>query len=155
MLSALGVCQGYDHALGYFYQEQSADSALLTDLDSLFGGLTGAFVGANAWTALNTAHADAHWAGAAMGFILMAMASFLMFRMVVVLFTSIGGAAMAVFGAIVLLLQVDSWQPAVRSALTGNQMILPLLLAVAAVGGFVLQSSWHPETIAKANGGDE
>ena len=35
------VSYGYDHALGYFYQEESADGVLLTDLDSLFGGLTG------------------------------------------------------------------------------------------------------------------
>ena len=35
------VSYGYDHALGYFYQEESADGALLTDLDFLFGGLTG------------------------------------------------------------------------------------------------------------------
>ena len=35
------VSYGFDHALGYFYQEESADGTLLTDLDSLFGGLTG------------------------------------------------------------------------------------------------------------------
>lgn len=35
------VSYGYDHAMGYFYQEESAESVLLTDLDSLFGGLTG------------------------------------------------------------------------------------------------------------------
>lgn len=35
------VSYGFDHALGYFYQEESAEGELLTDLDSLFGGLTG------------------------------------------------------------------------------------------------------------------
>lgn len=35
------VSYGFDHALGYFYQEESAAGELLTDLDSLFGGLTG------------------------------------------------------------------------------------------------------------------
>ncbi|UCD73794.1 MAG: hypothetical protein JSV91_08335 [Phycisphaerales bacterium] len=122
---------------------------------AVFGGITGAFIGANAWTALNTTQADSHWAGAAMGFILMAMASFLLFRIVIVVFTSVGGAAMLIFGGITLLMQVDSWEPAVREALATNQLILPLLLAVAAVGGFVLQSSWHPEAIKKAGGGDD
>lgn len=119
---------------------------------AVFGGLTGAFIGANAWTALNSAQADSHWAGAAMGFIIMAMASFLLFRLVIVVFTSVGGAAMVIFGGITLLLQVDAWESAVRTSLADNQLIIPLLLAVAAVGGFVLQSSWHPEAIKKANG---
>ncbi|MCL4267262.1 MAG: hypothetical protein KJ069_29055 [Anaerolineae bacterium] len=35
------VSYGFDHTLGYFYQEESAEGELLTDLDSLFGGLTG------------------------------------------------------------------------------------------------------------------
>ena len=62
---------------------------------------------------------------------------------------------MIIFGGITLLMQVESWKPAVRDALSNNHMIIPLLLAVAAVGGFVLQSSWHPEAIKKAGGGDD
>ena len=76
-----------------------------------------------------------------MGFILLAMASLIMFRLVIVLFTSIGGAAMAVFGGIALLLNVPSLQGSVTDALTTNRLMIPLLMAVAAVGGFVLQES--------------
>lgn len=108
---------------------------------AIFGGLTGAFIGANAWTAINTAQADGHWAGAAMGFIALAMASFLLFRLVIILFTSIGGAAMVVFGGITLLLQVEAWEPAVRSTLASNQLLIPLLVGLAAVTGFVLQET--------------
>ena len=108
---------------------------------AIFGGLTGAFIGANAWTAINTAQADGHWAGAAMGFIALALASFLLFRLVIILFTSIGGAAMVVFGGITLLLQVEAWEPAVRSTLASNQLLIPLLVGLAAVTGFVLQES--------------
>ncbi len=108
---------------------------------AIFGGLTGAFIGANAWTAINTAQADSHWAGAAMGFIALAMASFLLFRLVIILFTSIGGAAMVVFGGITLLLQVEAWEPAVRSTLASNQLLIPLLVGLAAVTGFVLQET--------------
>jgi len=118
---------------------------------ALFGGLTGAFLGANAWSAFNTAHAEAHWAGAAMGFIVLAMASFILFKLVIVLFTSIGGAAMFVLGGITLLLQVDGWENAIRDSLTANEKIVPLLVAVGAVSGFVLQQSrLHEE--AKAEG---
>jgi hypothetical protein len=107
---------------------------------AIFGGLTGAFIGANAWTAFNGLE-GMHWAGAAMGFILLAMASLVFFRLVIVLFTSVGGAAMVVFGAITLLMHVEAWEPAVRQSLSQNHLLIPLLLTVAAVGGFVLQES--------------
>ena len=107
---------------------------------AIFAGLTGAFIGANAWTALSDSP-EAHLAGAGMGFIALGMASFLLFRPVVVIFTAIGGASLAVLGGIALLLHVPSWEGAVRDSLTTNQMLIPLLVAVAAVTGVVLQTS--------------
>jgi len=108
---------------------------------AIFGGLTGAFIGANAWTALEARPVDGHWAGAAIGFIVVAMASVVLFRLVIVLFTSVGGAAMVVFGGICLMMHVPDWQDAVRSNLEGNQYLIPLLLTLAAVSGFVIQES--------------
>jgi len=108
---------------------------------ALFGGLTGAFIGANVWTAVNAAQPETHWAGAAMGFIVLAMASFLLFKLVIIMFTAIGGASMVVLGAITLLLQVDNWEPVVRENILANDRLVPILVAVAAVGGFVLQQS--------------
>lgn len=120
---------------------------------ALFGGLTGAFIGANAWTALNGSPPDASWVGAAMGFIVLAMASLIVFRLVIVLFTSIGGGAMIVFGLITLLLHVDAWQSAVRDSLVANELMIPLLVAVAAVAGFVVQQS--RVSAAKPSGSSE
>jgi hypothetical protein len=108
---------------------------------AIFGGITGAFIGAHAWTALEANPADANWAGAAIGFVVVAMASIMLFRLVVVLFTSVGGAAMVVFGGICLMMHVPDWQGAVRANLEGNQHLIPLLLTLAAVSGFVLQES--------------
>ena len=76
-----------------------------------------------------------------LGFIFMAMASFMLFKLVIVMFTSIGGAAMILFGSITLLLHVEAWEPAVRAQFSSNQTLMPLLLAVAAVAGFVIQES--------------
>jgi len=108
---------------------------------AIFGGLTGAFIGANTWTAVSTVAPEAHWAGAAMGFVILAMASFLLFKFVIVFFTSIGGAAMVVLGSITMLLQVEGWEIAIRDSLTANERLVPLLVAIAAVSGFVLQQS--------------
>jgi hypothetical protein len=38
---AVTIAYGFDHAMGYFYQEEGANGKLITDLDSLFHGLTG------------------------------------------------------------------------------------------------------------------
>jgi hypothetical protein len=108
---------------------------------AIFGGLTGAFLGANAWTLSNASPADAQWAGACMGFIAMALLSFVVFRLVVVAFTSIGGAAMMVLGGITALMHVPSWQEGIRQGLASNRFIVPLLVTVAAVAGFVIQES--------------
>ena len=108
---------------------------------AIFGGITGAFIGANTWTALEVNPPDAHWAGAVIGFIVVAMASIILFRLGVVLFTSVGGAVMAICGGITLLLHVPAWEGAVRESLTANEMLVPMLLLVATVSGFVIQES--------------
>ena len=118
---------------------------------AIFGGLTGAFLGANAWTLTNASPHDAQWAGACMGFIALALLSFVVFRLVVVLFTSIGGAAMIVLGGITLLMQVPGWEPTVRNSLSTNQHLIPLLVTAAALAGFVIQES----RVRGSGGGEE
>jgi len=108
---------------------------------AIFGGLTGAFIGINAWTVARPEAVDTHWAGAVIGFIVLAMASLILYRLVVVLFTSVGGAAMVVFGGITLLMHVPAWTDPIREGLLSTPLLIPLLLALAAVGGFVLQES--------------
>lgn len=108
---------------------------------AILGGITGAFIGANAWTAIGAEDPQMSWVGAIIGFILLALTSFLLTRLVIMLFTSIGGAAMFLAGGLVLLLHVDGWQSTVEQQLTQHQLILPLLVVTAAVVGFVIQES--------------
>ena len=107
---------------------------------AIFGGLTGAFIGANLWSAFTTTP-ESHLAGAAIGFIAMGLATFLIFRTVVVTFTSIGGAAMTVLGSITLMMHVPAWKESVQSNLTANQLLIPLLVSAAAIMGIVLQQA--------------
>ena len=76
-----------------------------------------------------------------MGFIAVGMAAFLMYRVVVMLFTSIGGAAMGVLGGITLMLHVPTWEEPIRTSLTANNMLVPLLVSVGAVTGLVIQNT--------------
>ncbi len=74
-----------------------------------------------------------------MGFICLALLSFIFFRIVVILFTSVGGAAMLVMGAVALLLHSESIAPSVHDQLLLHPGVLPMVVLAAAVVGFVYQ----------------
>jgi len=116
---------------------------------SICGGLAGAFLGANAWTAIASQMnanpetmnlpPDAYWAGALIGLVVLGLLSFILFELSVVVFTSISGSVLAVLGIIALLLQVPAWQVGIADAIKANPLIVPMLVAVPAVIGLVLQ----------------
>ena len=110
---------------------------------AIFAGLAGAFIGTNAWTAAEATTESiapgTFWAGGAIGFIVMALLSMLLFRLVVVVFTSVGGAALVVFGVTTLLMLVEGWAEPINSALQTTPLMIPLLTLLAAVAGFVVQ----------------
>jgi MFS family permease len=117
---------------------------------AIFGGLAGAFLGANAWTAMAdlvnktgstlVLPPNAYWAGALIGLILFGMLSFILFELSIVVFTSVSGSVLAVLGILALLLQVPSWQSSISSSIASNPMIIPMLVLVPAVAGLVMQS---------------
>lgn len=109
---------------------------------AIFAGLAGAFLGANVWSIVQGADAGNPWPGAAMGFILLAMSSFLITRLSIILFTSLGGAAMVVLGGLACLLHIPQISEPVKQHLATHQLLVPLLVGVAAVVGFVLQENW-------------
>ena len=110
---------------------------------AIFAGLAGAFLGANVWSIVQGPDAGNPWPGAAMGFILLAMSSFLITRLSIILFTSLGGAAMLVLGWLACLLHTPpEVADPVREHLASHQLLVPLLVGVAAVVGFVLQENW-------------
>ncbi len=105
---------------------------------ALFGGLAGAFAGANAWTALGFPTAQ-HQYGAVIGLIVVGMLAFMAFRVVVILLTSIGGSAMLVMGAIAALMEVQAWKSGLLEALTANHLVVPIITASVAAIGMVYQ----------------
>lgn len=102
------------------------------------GGLAGAFLGANLWTALNQP-AETHYAGALIGLVAFGLMSFILYKVVIVAMTCITGAFVLVMGAITVLIHVESWQFALRQDFTQNPILIPLLVLVTAVIGFVVQ----------------
>jgi len=105
---------------------------------ALFGGLAGAFAGANAWTALGF-DSGIHEHGALIGLIVIGMLAFLAFRIVVILLTSIGGASLFVLGSLAALMHNDAWQGGMVESMHSNPLIVPILVASAAAFGIVFQ----------------
>lgn len=127
---------------------------------SIMGGLSGSFIGANAWTSVGKLIAESGnkvnnsaetcWVGALIGLVVFGMLAFILFKLSVVLFTSISGSTLAVFGAMALLLQVPQWQTAVTKSMTSHTIVLPLLVLVPAVIGLILQESKPDAPVAAA-----
>ncbi len=117
---------------------------------AVMGGLAGSFIGANAWTSVAHMMGDGsqphaavqhHWVGALIGLIVFGMLSFILFKVSIVVFTSISGSTLAVMGGMALLLQVPEWRESVTNGLSSHAIVLPLLVAVPAVIGFILQEA--------------
>ncbi len=124
---------------------------------ALMGGLCGAFIGANAWTALAhlskssnaAAIADNYWVGALVGLIICGMLAFVLFKLSVVLFTSVSGATLAMIGGLALLLSFSGTSQTVRESVSAHAITVPLLVFVPALIALILQQT-SPDTGAEA-----
>lgn len=126
------------------------------------GGLAGAFMGANAWSAIARVVNDGseaisnqqhYWVASIMGLLVGGMLAFILFKFSIVMFTSISGATIAVLGGVALLLEVDAFRSQVSSGISAHPAVIPLLVGVPAVIGFILQESQTNVLDAKPGGG--
>lgn len=111
---------------------------LLRYAASLFGGLAGAFAGANIWTAINQPP-EQHYVGAIVGLIIVGMLAFLAFRGVVVILTTVGGSTLLCLGAISAMIEVEAWRNAIIDGMTEHPVVVPFVVGSVAVIGAVLQ----------------
>jgi hypothetical protein len=112
------------------------------------GGIVGAFLGANAWSAVATLmsrpEASQHcWIGALVGLIVCGMLAFILWKLSIVLFTSVSGSTLAAIGAAGLMLQFPAVREMIRSNLDSKAHVVipPLLVAVPALIGLIHQES--------------
>jgi len=111
---------------------------LLRYAASLFGGLAGAFAGANIWTAIGQP-SEQHYVGAIVGLIIVGMLAFLAFRGVVVILTTVGGATLLTLGSIAAMIEVEAWRTAIINSMTEHPTVVPFIVGSVAVIGAVLQ----------------
>jgi hypothetical protein len=110
---------------------------------AVMGGIFGAVFGAAVWNSVNL---DPHfaWAGALSGLIAFGMLSFIIFRGSIMMYKSLQGSVMLVFGLLGLLCKYQSVGPTLTHHMKVQPVLLPLAILVAMVLGFVYQQHNHP-----------
>lgn len=107
---------------------------------AIMGGLFGLLLGASIWRAggLDSTYA---WSGGLSGLIFCGMLSFLLFRGSVMMYTSLQGAVMLVFGLLGLLYKYQDLGPKVSENLSVRPFLLPLFIFIPATLGLIYQQT--------------
>jgi hypothetical protein len=109
----------------------------------IMGGIFGAALGASLWRQANL-QPDLTWAGAMSGLIFFGMLSMILFRGSVILYTSLQGSVMLVFGILALLYKYQSMAPDVTAIFSKRAFILPTAVMIPALVGLLYQQAMHP-----------
>lgn len=105
---------------------------------SILGAAAGAVVTSGLWYAcgLNQSYI---WAGALIGVVAGGMISFIIFRVAVILFSSLGGGSLVVMGCLALLYLYPETKLQVQDLVFVKRWFLPLVIIVPTIIGLILQ----------------
>jgi hypothetical protein len=117
---------------------------------ALMGGIFGALLGASVWHALGL-DPTVDWAGALVGLIGFGMLSFVLFRGSVMMYTSLQGAFMLVFGILGLIYQYQDFAKQVSEHMKLQPFLLPAAIFIPALLGLIFQQ--HNTATAGGGGG--
>jgi hypothetical protein len=106
---------------------------------SVLGAFSGAVLTAGAWIAFGLPQ-EYVWAGGLMGLIAGGMISFVIFKIAVILFTSLGGSVLLAVGALAILCHHLMTQQELKDFVLQNQWFLPALVLGPMLGGILLQN---------------
>jgi len=111
------------------------------------GGVFGALVGASIWHTFNLDPQFA-WAGAMIGLILFGLTSFILFRGSVMMYMSLQGSVMLVFGILGMIFKYQEVAPKVSQMMLLKHFMLPMALFITTVIGMIYQH--HRAAVAPA-----
>jgi hypothetical protein len=109
----------------------------------IMGGIFGAALGASLWRQAGL-QPDLAWAGALSGMIFFAMLAMILFRGSVILYTSLQGSVMLVFGILSLLYKYQSVAPDVTDIFSNASFYLPSVVLIPALDGLLYQLTMYP-----------
>jgi hypothetical protein len=104
------------------------------------GAAFGTLLGATVWHSVGLDPKFA-WSGAAIGLVTCGLLCFIVFRGCLVMFTSLQGAVMLIFGLLGLVLKYEDASPHVGRYLTLKPFLLPLCIFIPAVVGMLYQQA--------------
>jgi hypothetical protein len=102
------------------------------------GGVCGAFLGACVWRMCNQ-EPNFAWAGALTGLVALGMLSFVLFRISVMIYLSVQGGAMLVFGILGLAYKYEDIAGSLSSSMHGKPFLLPMILFLPMICGLFYQ----------------
>jgi hypothetical protein len=110
---------------------------------AIMGGAFGMLLGASIWRACGL-EANYAWSGGLTGLIFFGMLSFLIFRGSIMMFMSLQGSVMLVFGLLGLMYKYQDLAPKVTEHLSARHFLLPLFIFVPATLGLIWQQTQYP-----------
>jgi len=105
---------------------------------SILGALAGAILAGGTWYAagLNESYM---WAGSLTGLVAGGMISFIVFRVAIILFTSLGGSTLAMGGMLAILNHYPQTSEPIWALVSGRKWFLPVVLMVPTIIGIIAQ----------------
>lgn len=141
-------------ALGSFFGERAGNEAvgvviggftaalvswpMMKHAVAIMGVAIGAVVGASLWRVFSL-NPELFWAGGLVGGITFGLLSFLLFRGCVMMYTSLQGASMAVFGILSLVMKYQDVAPKLTQYLSAKTFILPVAIFIPTLCGLIYQ----------------
>jgi hypothetical protein len=104
----------------------------------LLGAAAGGILTGGGWLAIGLPERYI-WAGALVGVVAGAMISFIVFKIAVMLFTSLGGSALMVVGVLAILYKYMGAAEKLQDLFFNKKWFLPLMLLAPMVIGIILQ----------------
>jgi len=108
---------------------------------SLLGALAGAIMAAAIWYACNLPE-QFIWAGALTGFVAGGMISFIIFKVAIMLFTSLGGSVLIAAGAMALLYLYSPTATQIEDLVFNKKWFLSVVIVVPTIIGVILQNKF-------------
>ncbi|HVT88368.1 MAG TPA: hypothetical protein VHD56_05915 [Tepidisphaeraceae bacterium] len=107
---------------------------------AVMGGLFGALLGASIWRAVGL-DGNLAWAGALMGLIAFGMLSFIVFRASVIMYTSLQGSVMLIFGILGLIYKYPELAPKITANMQGQPGLLAMAIFFPMILGLIYQQT--------------
>jgi hypothetical protein len=119
---------------------------------AIMGGIFGALLGASIWRGINL-DPNLVWAGAMVGLVGFGMLSFVLFRGSVMMYTSLQGSFMLVFGILGLIYQYADAAKQVSEHLKIQPVLLPASIFIPALIGLIFQQHHGAPSGGSGGGG--